>query len=416
MSAHFHCLRLGLAALAISSCGRNEQTPAVPASTQAATKTRVIEVIPDAPEPGVPIRLLGRADFVCAERFQSPIACIGSVDIALTPVIDTPHESEPYPGKGRPHTERPWAIHGLEATEIVTRQSGTTCIRTQDDSLRCWPTPDGRHVPTEPPWAPKSIAVAVGLQTCNVDPAGAVKCWSQSLCRTGGVFRYPDLPPSDVQGVEDAISVAAGSWYSCALSSQGEVSCWGRLDGPEQCTDLVARRIDGITHAMQIISSRTFACALERSNEVKCWGDNSQAALGVPTSEIEFTAKAVEVPDLDDIVELTAYAGGIVALKANGEVWYWGDDLTARDPDKRPRKVPEITNAIDIVAGSEYGCALLADHNLRCFGPRIERGIERRTDGLKRPPFEDKQAWIDAREFDIWWDYDAPKNTEDAAP
>lgn len=99
----------------------------------------------------------------------------------------------------------------------------------------------------------------------------------------------------------------------------------------------------------------------------------------------------------------------MVALKANGEVWIWGDDLTSRDQNRKARRVPDVEKAIDIVAGNEFGCALLADHNIRCFGPRVDRNVTkpRGPYGLNssgRPVYEDKQTWIDAPLYEIWND------------
>jgi len=157
---------------------------------------------------------------------------------------------------------------------------------------------------------------------------------------------------------------------------------------------------------VQLAAGYDAACALTASNRVKCWGNNFKGFLAVPHDEIDFAINAVEIEGIAPVVAIKAYSGGIVALRANGEVWIWGDDLTSRDKNRKPRRVPEIKNAIDIIVGSEYGCALLADHNMRCFGPRIERNIEKSPGGNQRPPFEDKQSWVDARLFEIW--YDAP--------
>jgi alpha-tubulin suppressor-like RCC1 family protein len=134
---------------------------------------------------------------------------------------------------------------------------------------------------------------------------------------------------------------------------------------------------------------------------VKCWGGNARTGLGVAHPETDFVVEPVVVPGVDRVVDLQGYASQKIALRDDGEVWIWGWAMTRDDDNPAPRRVEEIEAAIDIVVGDEYGCALLPDHNLRCFGPRIERAIAK---GAGRPPFEDGALWRDAPVYEIWWD------------
>lgn len=400
---NFRVLVLGVApVLCFFSC-RSGDVPAVPPPLRLANE---LNVQAENPKRGEPISLHGRDDFFCAERHDAPMACIGLFNLSLKPKKAEPHDRELDAGVRTVQSDEPWAIDGVELGGLDARL-GNRCFIDGGGAVLCSPKKPGERrdlVPIEVGGIKDAKGIAIGASQCAIDGHGDVHCWSYSPCPSAEGRQ--EIPLTKIPGVSGARSIGAGSRFVCVSDSEGAVHCWGRVQDDDSCTGLSPERIGGIDNAVKVVVGYGFGCALLATNGVGCWGSNDDGVLAVPEAELLFSKNAVTIPGLRAVVDIESFRGGVVSLLANGEVWIWGDDLTASDPDQRPRRVPGISNATDIVAANEYGCALLGDHSLRCFGPRIDRNVKRNG---QRPPFESKESWVDARVFEFW--YDAPGRT-----
>ena len=85
----------------------------------------------------------------------------------------------------------------------------------------------------------------------GVEIGGGIKCWGDN--RKG----QTSSPP----GIHRQIS--SGNFFSCAISIEEEISCWGEMEGevPEG-------------RFKQVSVGRSHACALDKNGRVKCWGRN----------------------------------------------------------------------------------------------------------------------------------------------
>ncbi|HYP98892.1 MAG TPA: hypothetical protein VER96_09465 [Polyangiaceae bacterium] len=194
------------------------------------------------------------------------------------------------------------------------------CAQFSDGSVRCWgrndrgqlgvssqATPVGdqpgemglslRRVPLSGP--AQSFALGDG-HGCAVLQGGAVECWGKNsngqlgagdtTDRVGVVVRA-NLPAN-------ANSVSLGDDFSCALSNDGKVRCWGSNfsgqlgrgsrddigDGPnEMGSALWPINIPGLP--TQIAAGSNHVCAVVLNdnfqNELRCWGDNGSGQLGL---------------------------------------------------------------------------------------------------------------------------------------
>jgi hypothetical protein len=148
---------------------------------------------------------------------------------------------------------------------------------------------------------------------------------------------------------------------------------------------------------VQIVAGDESACALTAGGDVCCWGSNVGGGLGVPAAALPFSIDPVTIPLTSPMVKLSVKDAGFIALSSMGEVWYWGLTLTGDREDPSPRRAEGIERAIDIISGSALGCALLADHSIRCFGRRVDN----RPPEVPRPAFEDKATWVNAPLFEL---------------
>lgn len=134
--------------------------------------------------------------------------------------------------------------------------------------------------------------------TCYVN-SSKVYCWGANdygqLGRPNFTLIYSS--PFEVPGVDNAVAVTAGATHSCALSSLGTVSCWGRgADGRlgfGSQSDLyspkpVSRDDNGLALAdvASIDAGGSFTCAVTTAGALYCWGSNSGGYLGIDTTTV----------------------------------------------------------------------------------------------------------------------------------
>lgn len=122
---------------------------------------------------------------------------------------------------------------------------------------------------------------------CAVDSEG-LKCWGNNFAhpmgrRPGGVR---NLPPAPIAGLETGVTAVSTELnHSCAIK-EGKVYCWGGFNflgelgdrTPQALGDVV--EVSGIENANQISVGPRYSCALTGDNRVYCWGDNEFGQTG----------------------------------------------------------------------------------------------------------------------------------------
>jgi alpha-tubulin suppressor-like RCC1 family protein len=181
--------------------------------------------------------------------------------------------------------------------------------------------------------------------------------------------------------------LALGDTFSCALTTNGGVWCWGRLVGVHVMNHFTPFLISGLESGVKAISAgRTHLCALTTTGGVKCLGSNTDGQLGDGT----FT-------DSDDPVDVTGVsgvtaidAGGFhtCALTSAGAVKCWGDDEAGQlgDGGNQNQNAPVTVTGLGggsgqpkatvIATGAYNTCALVAStaggNAALCWGMNYE--------------------------------------------
>lgn len=203
--------------------------------------------------------------------------------------------------------------------------------------------------------------------------------------------------------------LVAGYQSTCAITTAGDVKCWGfngqavlglgdtanRGDDPnEMGAQLPTVALGTGRTATQVVLGKAHACALLDNASVKCWGYNDVNAgqLGLGTLDVRGD-QAGEMGDALPVVNLgtgrTAIqlAAGYMhtcALLDNGSVKCWGENdfgqLGLGDTAARGDGPGEMGDALAIVglgtgrtarqitAGAQFSCALLDDETVKCWG------------------------------------------------
>ena len=129
---------------------------------------------------------------------------------------------------------------------------------------------------------------------CGVDSEG-LKCWGNNFAgplgkRPGNPVR--NLPPGPIQGLETGVSfVATNLDHSCAIK-EGKVYCWGGLNSVGQLGDGTTKFVEGIVetkdveNATQVAVGPRYSCALTMDGHVWCWGSNEFGETGNSSHDV----------------------------------------------------------------------------------------------------------------------------------
>ena len=180
--------------------------------------------------------------------------------------------------------------------------------------------------------------------TCALHESGEISCWGRNHFGQLGngeenVGRHSAVPQR-VVGISDAIAVEAGALTTtCALHESGEISCWGQSDQGELGTNAdlsndhsaVPVRIEGITDAVDVAAGLYHVCALHESGEVSCWGSGYLGQLGTDEGITDgYSAAPVRVSGVSDATAVSAGFYHTCALHQTGEVTCWGSNINGQ--------------------------------------------------------------------------------------
>lgn len=224
--------------------------------------------------------------------------------------------------------------------------------------------------------------VAGQLHSCVIKNDRSVWCFGNNgYAQLGDGGITGEFSPILVNGVTDSVSLSAGATHTCALKSDGSVMCWGMgtygqvgdgTYGDRKTPALVSELNDVIA----ISAGAVHACALKSDGRVVCWGDNTFGQLGVGNS-VEKSNTPVLVNGLTGMTSIASGSRHSCALKNDGTVWCWGTNylnhglLGSGITDEQvhfPVLVPDLNDVVSISAGIYHTCAVIRDGSLSCWG------------------------------------------------
>jgi hypothetical protein len=154
-----------------------------------------------------------------------------------------------------------------------------------------------------------------------------VRCWGEGLaCDLGDGQCFSRLVPVEVPNTDDAIQLAVGIKFSCALMRDASVVCWGSNSHGEagvgnSIAVLQPTPVVSLHDVVSIAASAFNPCAQERDGRIYCWGGNKYGGLGIGAR-----ADAIETPVEVKNVPCGArlMPGAKCALRPDGRAFCWG--------------------------------------------------------------------------------------------
>ena len=181
------------------------------------------------------------------------------------------------------------------------------------------------------------------------------------------------LSHSDNGSEEDRfIQVAAGGAHSCALSSNGSVSCWGS-DEFGQLRAPADERFTSIT------AGNVHSCGLRSDGTAVCWGSDIFAQFEDNSEETERRFVPVFPPKDERFTSISAGGAVNCGQREDGDAVCW-EVL----PDGRGEYSPvEMEKVMEISTGAANlgACGLRSDGSVVCWHP-VEISVPPQKNGL----------------------------------
>ena len=250
------------------------------------------------------------------------------------------------------------------------------------------------------------IAIAAGgNHSLALRADGTVWAWGlNTYGQLGDNTTTNRLTPVQVLGpggsgvLSNIIAIAAGPYFSLALSYDGTVWAWG-FNGNGQLGDntttnrLVPVQVKGpggsgvLSNIIAIAAGASYSIALSADGTVWAWGGNRSGELGDNTTTGRLTPAQVLGPDgsgvLSNIIAIDAGFSHSLGLAADGTIWAWGYNAYGQIGDNTttnrltpvhvldPSGSGALANIVAVAAGAFHSLALHADGTVWAWGYNV---------------------------------------------
>jgi alpha-tubulin suppressor-like RCC1 family protein len=202
----------------------------------------------------------------------------------------------------------PVDVVGLSSgVSAISAGDGYTCAVTTSGGVKCWgaDTDTSSLVPVDVVGLSSGVsAIATGWShICALMTSGGVKCWGDNYDgELGNNTTTDSAVPVDVVGLSSGVSaIAAGAYYTCAVTTSGGVKCWGKNNTGQLGNNSTTQsntpvNVVGLSGGVSAVAvDYLHTCAVTTSGGVKCWGYSIDGELGNGSTAQQYISTPVDV-------------------------------------------------------------------------------------------------------------------------
>ena len=265
----------------------------------------------------------------------------------------------------------------------------------------------GRSTPVEVSLPTGRTATAVATSyytTCAILDDGSVYCWGENEYGGLGVGNMSSgswtYSPQQAQlpSGRTAIGISSGHSHTCAVLDDNSMVCWGDGDNYKlgnttnnQDDQSLPTYVQSSLNFNSVVLGSYFSCGITTDFKMYCWGSGYYEQLGSNTSRSQGnspTPQLVSTPTNRDVMGGAAGQAFACAILDDETAYCWGSDSdnrmntaytcensdftngcwgTARDTPAEAI-APSGRSIVAISMGAYHSCALIDNGGLYCFG------------------------------------------------
>ncbi len=224
--------------------------------------------------------------------------------------------------------------------------------------------------------------IAAGYDhTLAIKNDGKVWAWGSNaygqLGNGSTISSYVHVP---VNHLENVITIAAGNSHSLAVKNDGTIWAWGDNSNGQLGNGItmnscsIPKQVPELKNVVAVAAGYQYSLALTEDGKVWAWGINQFGQLGDGTLDLKRSTPK-QVANLDTVIAISAGAEHCLALRKDGTVWAWGNNLfgalgnsSTGLTSRIPVQVMKLTNVIAIAGGRYHSLALKKDGTVWAWG------------------------------------------------
>jgi alpha-tubulin suppressor-like RCC1 family protein len=272
----------------------------------------------------------------------------------------------------------------------VSAGGNVTCAKKSDGTLWCWGTGgqvgDGttmnRSTPVQVLSSTVDVAVG-GNHSCAIISGGTLWCWGANADgQLGDGTNTARTTPVQVTALGATVAqVSSGYAHTCARKLDGTLWCWGynqygQIGDETMTSSNVPVQVHVVGTSVKQVSLGTyFTCALRTDGTLWCFGYNGGMTIGVGLPDTWILTPSQLTTLGTDVLQVTTGDSHGCVRRSDFSVWCWGWNNVGQvgDGTTTDRSLPVAATAVtsiakDIAAGAFHNCIIESDDTVWCWG------------------------------------------------
>ena len=329
-------------------------------------------------------------------RLNSPVAVKANFEASVADVYTSIYATYARMGDGTvmqwgatgfSGTYTPTAVPSLTNVASVAGGNSFACAVKTDGSVWCWGYNQygamGPNVaigafattPVQIPGLSGITGISAGIfHVCAVSTGGNLYCWGYNADGEFGNGAIGNINATPVFVRSGIGAVSAGGYYTCVLDSFGNVQCagqntWGQLGNGTQVNSTTLTL--AFAPAIAVAAGQYHTCVIALDNTVRCFGGNLYGNIGDGTYTTRLSP--VAVTGLNNVLAIRTGSLHTCALVQGGTVYCWGENSALGsglvNDQPTPFQVPSLSGVVSLSTNQgNHSCVLLSDGSVKCWG------------------------------------------------